>query len=154
MEADPHLDSNSDTSAYLLTLKNILSKNPDFLLDLGDTFFSEKQPVVNQDVVTARHTMYRPYFGIPCPSAPLYLVLGNHEGEAGWRIDGTESSIAVMASNTRKLYYPNPLPNSFFSGNSISENFVGLRENYYSWEWGNALFIVLDPYWYTTIKPD
>lgn len=98
--------------------------------------------------------MYRPYFGIPCPSAPLYLVLGNHEGEAGWRIDGTESSIAVMASNTRKLYYPNPLPNSFFSGNSISENFVGLRENYYSWEWGNALFIVLDPYWYTTIKPD
>jgi hypothetical protein len=154
VEADPHLDINSDTSSYALTLRNILSKNPDFLLDLGDTFFSEKQPVVNQDVVTARHSMYRPYFGIPCPSAPLYLVSGNHEGESGWRIDGTESSIAVMASNTRKLYYPNPIPNSFYSGNTKSENFVGLRENYYAWEWGNALFIVLDPYWYTTIKPD
>jgi hypothetical protein len=154
IEADPHLDSNSDTSAYSLTLKNILAKNPDFLIDLGDTFFSEKQAVVNQDVVTARHMMYRPFFGIPCSSAPLYLVLGNHEGEAGWQIDGSESSIAVMASNTRKLYYPNPVPNSFYSGNTKPENFVGLRGNYYAWEWGNALFIVIDPYWYTTIKPD
>jgi len=154
VEADPHLDSNSDTSAFLLTLKNILSKYPDFQIDLGDTFFSEKQPVINQDVVTARHTLYRPYFGIPCSSAPLYLVLGNHEGEAGWRIDGTESNIAVMASKARKLYYPNPIPNSFYSGNTKSENFVGLRENYYAWEWGNALFIVIDPYWNTTLKPD
>jgi hypothetical protein len=154
IEADPHLDENSDTSAYSLTLKNILSKNPDFLIDLGDTFFSEKQPIINQDVVTERHNMYRPYFDIACSSAPLFLVLGNHEGEAGWQIDGTESNVAVMASNTRKLYYPNPIPNSFYSGNSKSENFVGLRQNYYSWEWGNALFIVLDPYWYTTVKPD
>jgi hypothetical protein len=154
VEADPHLDTNSDTSAYLLTLKNILSQNPDFLLDLGDTFFSEKQPIVNQEVVTARHKLYRPYFGIPCTSVPLYLVLGNHEGEAGWQIDGTENNVAVMASNTRKIYYPNPIPNSFYSGDIKTENFVGLRENYYSWEWGNALFIVLDPYWYTTEKPD
>lgn len=31
---------------------------------------------------------------------------------------------------------------------------VGIRENYYSWEWGDALFVVLDPYWYTKPKPD
>lgn len=154
IEADPHLDTNSDTSAYSLTLKNILSKNPDFLIDLGDTFFSEKQPVVNQDVVSARYTMYRPYFGIPCSSAPLYLVSGNHEGESGWLLNGNSTSVPVMASIARKLYYPNPLPNSFYSGNTKSENFVGLRENYYSWEWGNALFIVLDPYWYTTNNSD
>jgi hypothetical protein len=154
IEADPHLDANSDTSAYSITLKNILAKNPDFLIDLGDTFFSEKQPVVNQDVVTARHAMYRPYFGIPCSSAPLYLVSGNHEGESGWLLNGSSTSVPVMTSLARKLYYPNPLPNSFYSGNTKSENFVCLRENYYSWEWGNALFIVLDPYWYTTINSD
>ncbi|MEI6750373.1 MAG: T9SS type A sorting domain-containing protein, partial [Bacteroidota bacterium] len=45
-------------------------------------------------------------------------------------------------------------PNSFYSGNTKEEPFVGLRENYYSWEWGNALFIVLDPFWYTQHKPD
>ena len=154
IEADPHLDSNSDTAAYSLTLRNILSKKPDFLLDLGDTFFSEKQPLVDQTVITNRHILYRPFYGIACHSIPLYLVIGNHEGESGWLLDGTSKSLAVMASNTRKLYYPNPLPDQFFSGNTKSENMVGLRENYYAWEWGNALFIVLDPYWYTTVKPD
>ena len=57
-----------------------------------------------------------------------------------------------MASNTRKLYYPNPEPDDFYSGNTKSETYVGLRQNYYSWQWGNSLFVVLDPYWYTTVK--
>jgi hypothetical protein len=153
IEADPHLDENSDTSAYALTLKNIFSVNPDFLIDLGDTFFSEKQPVINQTVITDRHILYRPFFGKTCHSVPLFLAIGNHEGELGWRLDGTGSSLPVMATNTRKLYYPNPFPNAFYSGNSKPENFVGLRENYYAWEWGNALFIVLDPFYYTITKP-
>jgi hypothetical protein len=89
-----------------------------------------------------------------CHSVPLYLILGNHEGEVGWGLDGTANNLAVMASNTRKLYYPNPLPNNFYSGNTEEEPFVGLRENYYAFEWGDALFVVLDPFWYTLKKPD
>ncbi len=153
VEADPHLDANSDTSAYKLTLQNILSAKPDFMLDLGDSFMSEKQPVINQDVIISRHLLYRSYFGKVCHSVPLYLIIGNHEGELGWLLDGTANSLPVMADNTRKLYYPNPEPDSFYSGDSKSENFVGLRQNYYAWQWGNALFIVLDPYWYTLKKP-
>jgi hypothetical protein len=152
IEADPHLDYNSDTAAYSLTLRNILARNPDFMLDLGDTFMSEKQPVVNQEVITARHLLFRSFFNALCHSVPLYLVMGNHEGELGWRLDGTDKSVPVLVSNTRKLYYPNPLPDSFFSGNTKPENFVGLRQNYYAWEWGDALFVVLDPYWYTVVK--
>jgi hypothetical protein len=154
IEADPHLDANSDTAAYSLTLKNILSAKPDFMLDLGDTFFSEKQAGVNQELITERHILYRHFFGIACHSVPLYFVVGNHEGESGWLLNGTSSSVPVMASNTRKLYYSNPLPDNFFSGDTKSENFVGLRENYYSFEWGDVLIVVLDPYWYTTAKPD
>ena len=154
IEADPHLDSNSDTSAYALTLQNILSKNPDFMIDLGDTFMSEKLAAINQSEITNRHILLRKYFGITCHSIPLYLAMGNHEGELGWLYDETSNNLPVMASNTRKLYYPNPLPNSFYSGNLKSENLVGLRENYYSWQWGDVLFIVLDPYWYTKGKPD
>jgi hypothetical protein len=153
IEADPHLDDNSDTASYTLTLKNILSKSPDFLLDLGDTFFSEKQPAKTQAVVTARHLLLRSFFDNTCHSVPLYLTLGNHEGEAGWAFDGTATSLPVMASNTRNLYYPSPAPNSFYSGNSKAETFVGLRKGYYAFEWGNAQIIVLDPYWYTTAKP-
>jgi hypothetical protein len=153
IEADPHLDENSDTASYSLTLKNILSKSPDFLLDLGDTFFSEKQPTKTQAVVTARHLLLRSFFDNTCHSVPLYLVLGNHEGETGWSFDGTAAGLPVMASNTRNLYYPNPAPNSFYSGNTKTETFVGLRKGYYAFEWGNAQIIVIDPYWYTTTKP-
>ena len=153
IEADPHLDENSDTTSYTLTLKNILSKSPDFLLDLGDTFFSEKQPLKTQSVITSRHLLLRSFFDNTCHSVPLYLVLGNHEGEAGWAFDGTSASLPVMASNTRNLYFPNPAPNTFYSGNTKSETFVGLRKGYYAFEWGNAQIIVLDPYWYTTTKP-
>ena len=153
IEADPHLDTNSIPAAYSLTLQNILTQNPDFLIDLGDIFMSEKLTVKNQTNITNRHLLYRPYFGATCHSVPLYLVIGNHEGENGWLLDGTKNCLPVLAANTRKLYYPNPFPNSFYTGNTIEENFVGLRENYYSWEWGDALFIILDPYWYTTSKP-
>ncbi len=154
IEADPHLDTNSNPSSYALTLQNILSAKPDFLIDLGDIFMSEKLPVISQEAITSRHLLYRPYFNEVCPSVPLYLVLGNHEGELGWILNGTSNSLPVMASNTRKLYYPNPIPNSFYSGNTKEEPYVGLRENYYAWEWGDALFIVLDPFWYTLQKPD
>ena len=153
VEADPHLDSNSDTAAFALTLRNIAAANPDFLIDLGDTFMSEKQtPPVTQDIVTSRHLLLRSYFDRVCHSIPLYLVLGNHEGELGWRNDGSAQSIAAMAANTRKLYYSNPVPDSFYSGNSSSEPVVGLRQNYYAWEWGDALFVVIDPFWYSTVK--
>lgn len=154
IEADPHLDSNSLPEAYSLTLQNILSQKPDFLFDLGDTFMSEKQTEKTQAVITSRHVLFRPYFGSVCHSVPLFLVIGNHEGELGWGLDGTPNNLAVMASNTRKLYYPNPLPNSYYTGNTKEEPFVGLRENYYAFTWGDALFVVLDPYWYTQKKPD
>lgn len=155
IEADPHLDNNSDTAAFSLTLRNISAASPDFIIDLGDTFMSEKQtPPVIQAVVTSRHLLLRSYFDRICNSVPLYLVLGNHEGELGWRYDGTAQSVAAMSSNSRKKYFCNPIPDSFYSGNSTSEPIVGLRQNYYAWEWGNALFVVLDPFWYSTIKSD
>ena len=153
IEADPHLDTNTIPAAYTLTLQNILSKKPDFLIDLGDIFMSEKLPQKNQTEITKRHVLYRSFFNEVCPSVPLLLTIGNHEGELGAELNGTANNLAVMAANTRKLYYPNPFPNSFYTGNTKSENFVGLNENYYSWEWGDALFIVLDPYWFTLTKP-
>ena len=35
-------------------------------------------------------------------------------------------------------------------GNLTPHEAVGLLQDYYAWEWGDALFIVLDPYWFTT----
>jgi hypothetical protein len=153
IEADPHLDSATSPELYRRTLGNILAGNPDFLIDLGDTFMSDKLPVKNPQEITARHLLLRSFFDTLGHSVPLMLVLGNHEGELGWLLNGTPDNTAVWASTIRKSYYPNPFPDGFYSGDTTQVSFVGLRQNYYAWEWGGALFVVLDPYWYTVRKP-
>ncbi len=153
VQSDSHLgDSNYSAELYERTLLNALDDNPDFHIDLGDTFMAEKL-AANYDEAVALYLEQRSYFGLICHSAPLFLVNGNHEGELGWELDGTPNNIAIWATNARLLYYPNPEPNDFYSGSTTIDDYVGLRENYYTWEWGDALFIVLDPFWYTTTKP-
>ena len=42
LQADSHLDENSDLAVYKQTLNNVLLDQPDFHIDLGDTFMTEK----------------------------------------------------------------------------------------------------------------
>jgi len=153
VQADSHLDQQSDTEIYKQTLLDELADKPDFMIDLGDTFMSDKLNEPNQANIISRHLLQRGYFSLICHSVPLYLALGNHEGEQGWRLNGTKDNLAVWTAQTRKTYFPNPVPDGFYTGNTKTESFVGLRENYYAWTWGDALFVVLDPYWYTVSKP-
>lgn len=153
VQADPHgRDANVNFTLYEQTLNNELADQTDFLIDLGDTFMSDKF-ATDADTVLQLHAEQRPYFGLVCHSTPLYLVLGNHEGEAGWLLNGTSDNLAVCASQVRTTYYPNPVPDGFYTGDTTDTEFVGLRGSYYAWEWGNALFVVLDPYFFTTRKP-
>ena len=141
---------------YRCALRNVAADSPDFHIDLGDTFLCEDysgRDVLDLDDAVVRHLAQRPFLDLVCHSAPFFMVLGNHEGEQGWRLDGTADNVAVWATNARKLIYPLPAPDGFYSGNTNQLPFVGLREDYYAWEWGDALFVVLDPYWYTTTKP-
>ncbi len=163
VQADSHLQNAirgnrlTHMDLYRLTLENALADNPDFHIDLGDTFMSEHHAgrcIVDSEEAFKRHLDQRPYLDLLCHSAPFFSVLGNHEGEQGWRLDGTPDNLAIWATNARKLLYPNPFPDDFYSGSATVEEFVGLRENYYAWEWGDALFVVLDPFWYTTTNPN
>ncbi len=141
---------------YCVTLGNIAADQPDFLVDLGDTFHCESyagRDVLDFQEAVERHLDQRRFFDLVCHSTPFFLVLGNHEGEQGWRLDGTAENVAVWATNARKLIYPLPAPDDFYSGNETAHPWTNLRENYYAWEWGNALFVMLDPFWYTAQKP-
>jgi hypothetical protein len=149
IDADPHFDSNSDSEKLKATFQNILNEHPDFNLDLGDTFMSEKLALQSFVQVANNYADKRNYFGIFGNSVPLYLAIGNHDGESGGALNGTENNMAVWASKARQVYYLNPSPDGFYSGDSKEAPFVGLRGNYYAWEWGDALFVVLDPYWYS-----
>ncbi len=157
VQADPHLDSSSDTALYRRCLRNQLDDNPDFMIDLGDFLMTDKlknsSNIVPFDTIPYRCKLLRSYYETSGHSVPLYIALGNHEGEAGWYNNGTANNIAVWNSNERKKYFNNPFPNNFYSGDTTNNNYIGQRENYYSWQWGDALFIVIDPYWYTSPKP-
>jgi predicted phosphodiesterase len=145
--ADPHLDEHTSPATYQQTLANARADKPDFHLDLGDTFMTEKQ--ANREAAFKQYLAQRYYFGQLCNSAPLFLVLGNHDGEnPRGRGDDTDS-LAVWSCLTRKKFFPNPVPDKFFTGNAAKHPEAGLLQDYYAWEWGAAQFIVLDPFWYT-----
>lgn len=143
--ADSHLDERTVPALYELTMRNALADRPDFHIDLGDTFMTGRHG--ERESAARQYLAQRYYFGLLCHSAPLFLALGNHDGEAAQERDGTADSLAVWANTMRKRYFPNPGPDRFYRGNDAEDEFVGLLENYYAWEWGDALFIVLDPYW-------
>jgi hypothetical protein len=154
IEADPHMDDNSDGSTWQLTLQNMVAGRPDFLVDLGDNFMSDKLQRQTYETVLDRAMLLRSYYAIAGHSIPLFPALGNHEGEWGSRLTNSAENLPVWDTLIRKLYYPNPYPDGFYTGGSQEEKYVGLRESYYAWEWGDALFVVLDPYWYTPQSPE
>lgn len=158
VQADPHLDASSDTALYRQCLMNQLKDHPDFMIDLGDFLMTDKlqnkQKVVPHDTITYRCQLLRSKYEVVGHSLPLFIALGNHEAEAGWYNNGTANNIAVWDAQERLKYFPNPFPNAFYTGDTNNVPYVGKRGNYYAWTWGDALFIVLDPYWYTKPKPD
>jgi hypothetical protein len=81
-----------------------------------------------------RHLAVRPYFELL--HAPLFSLVGNHEGEQGWRRDG----LPERAAKARRALYPNPRS-------------PGPTEDWWSFRWGDVLVVALDPYRNTVRKP-
>jgi hypothetical protein len=144
--ADSHINIVfGNPSLYQQTLQNIAGENPDFHLDLGDTFAMDS--VTTQAQANSSYLNLRSYFGLISSSAPIFLALGNHEQEEAWHLDDTGNLVTsppVMSTNARKEYYlnPDPLLDSFYTGNTdtststLSGNHA--VEDYYAWEWGDG----------------
>ena len=161
IQSDSHLGTPAfnNPSLYQLTMQNIAVASPDFLLDLGDAISMDN---TSETEATARtkYLAQRAYFEIPGHSAAIFMVLGNHEREEGWKLDDFGSNVAasypVLSANARKRYFVNPVPDTFYSGNTDPMPELDgdqLRGDYYAFEWGNALFVGIDPFWYTMKKP-
>lgn len=150
IEADEHLyDKKGIRSLYQICLANQLADKPDFMLSLGDTFGDDHTPnETTSNDMKELHKDYLQYLGKICHSVPFFFCLGNHEGENGYYLkQNNGNNIGVYGTIWRKFYYPNPIPNEFYSGNMVTEGFnMGLPENYYAFEWGDALFVILDVY--------
>ena len=158
VESDEHLyDKKGIRSMYQVTLNNQAKDKPDFMLSLGDIFGDDHNPTtITSNDLKLLHKDYRQYLGSICHSIPFFISLGNHEGENDFYLNqNAPNNLAIWGTYWRKFYYPNPSPNTFYSGNLDNEPFgIGSPENYYAWTWGDALFVVLDVYRYQNINSD
>jgi hypothetical protein len=156
--------SDAHGNAGSTTMNNILSELPDFDVDLGDTFMVDNAGSETQSAVNTRYLNFREptYFDRIGHSVPIFLSSGNHEEEEGWNLDDSPSR-SLLSIQARKWFYPTPVDQGvggFYSGNTdplaaIDEGTYGdeYREDYYAWTWGDALFVVIDPFQYTMTMP-
>jgi len=146
VQADPHLDDKVEPKLLERSLRNCVEDGPDFLVDLGDTFMTDKYRR-RYELAAKQYVAQRYYFGLIGHSASVFLALGNHDGEMGGRRhDETE---AEWSNTMRKKYFANPIPDGFYTGDEFKHPKLGLLQDYYTWTWGDALFVVLDPFWFS-----
>lgn len=152
IQSDFHLLNKADPALYAQSMQAMASLAPDFMFDLGDAFLMDngnKAPSsMTQNQVNEIYRQQLSYFSTVTHSAPLFLTIGNHESEYGPMLDGTMDNLAAKSTLGRLTYYPNPVPNEFYSGNRENDPLFGSVQNYYAFTWGDALYVSIDPYRY------
>jgi len=142
---------------YGQTLKNVADDHPDFYFMLGDDFSIERLIERKEVTAAAVNQVYlrqRAWLGPVGRNTALFSVNGNHEQAAKYLLDGTAENPAVLAARARNMFFPLPEPNGFYSGDDEPVAGVGNLRDYFAWEWGDALFVVIDPYWHSAAAVD
>ncbi|MFM8817785.1 MAG: metallophosphoesterase, partial [Phycisphaerales bacterium] len=106
VQADSHLDQGVTPAAYERTLLNIREEGADFLVDLGDTFMTDKRGAEFRRT-EAQYDAQRYWFGVACRSMPLFMVLGNHDGEKGGS-GGRDGEMPGWSYAMRTARFPAP----------------------------------------------
>lgn len=141
--ADSHLDGACSLERYARTLAVIGEAAPDFHIDLGDTFMTEKHP--DRDSAADQYRAQRYWFGTMAHSIPLFLVLGNHDGEGPDRKGQIPpEGLGLWSFAQRTRFFPAPAADAFYSAPATR------FQDACAWTWGDALFVLLDPYWTST----
>ena len=146
-----------DAELYARTVERVREERPDFYVMLGDDFSIEHligRGSVSQASVDQVYARQRAYLGPLTASTPLFLVNGNHEEAARFLFDGTANNPAVFAGRARTEFFPLPAPDGFYTGDAEPVAHIGLLRDYYAWTWGDALFVVIDPYWHSPVQVD
>ncbi|MCL1125049.1 metallophosphoesterase family protein [Shewanella surugensis] len=169
VQGDSHPDrpkSLYNEALYQLNIDNVAANQPDLFFMLGDDFSIEdliSSNTINQDNVNDIYAAQREYLKGAMNNTALYLVNGHHEQAARYIYDGNfdydenYSDLAnapIYATNARNYYYSLPAPNDFYSGDKTQLENIGFLRDYYAWQWGNALFVTIDPYWHSPVVVD
>jgi len=122
-------------------IRNVRRDRPDFAIALGDNVaWSTSRNLSQPDDVgaTRAYTMYRRHIAPLSMSSPHFGLIGNWEGESGKL---PADSVARVAE-ARRRFTPNPNDQTYPQGGSSSED-------YYAFEWGPVLFVILNVQSYT-----
>ena len=128
VQADPHMDENSSAEVYTQTLEQVVKASPAFYMDLGDIFMTDKLQSKTEANIRARYELMKGFYD-KLNGIPLYITLGNHDGELGYSSFNTRKY--------RKEYFPQQ------TGELA----------YYSFTSPDALHVSLDIFNYTTENP-
>jgi len=128
------------------------AEDPDFLIHLGDTtgigssyrfkaLGLPEHPATDQERNLIARTLWlrmRKMYSALTPSLPMFIVLGNHDGEESW------NSLRTAAREWRLKFFPLPTDRTYPEGGHP-------QGNYYAFTWGadedgrgGVEFIVLD----------
>jgi hypothetical protein len=160
VQGDSHperLNKMFDPDLYTQNMNNVIKAQPDFYFTMGDDFSIEKlidDKELSQTSVNLVYAYQRAFLGIAGQSSPIFMINGNHEQAAKYLLDSTPNNAAVLAGIAKNNYYPLPAPGSFYSGDSEQVQYIGYLRDYYAWTWGDALFVVIDPYWHSSVAVD
>ncbi len=146
-----------DPELYAQTMRNVTRDAPDLYVTMGDDFSIERLielKLLTPAAVDQVYAYQRGFLGMVGNSSALFLVNGNHEQAALWNLDGTPNNPAFLAGRARTHFFPLPARDGFYSGDSRELEGVGLLRDYYSWTWGDALFVVIDFYWHSPVLVD
>jgi autotransporter-associated beta strand protein len=173
LTSDSHVNLQLGTlSQWQTTLDMIAADRPDFMIDLGDTFAMDNGTTSVTSAAAADQVyLFQRSAGIlgrASHSVPMFFAMGNHENEEGWNFNDANPQ-PIWGMRARKKYFPQPSPLTapgFYSANTdpVEANDVTApnshvigsdqyREDYYAWTWGDALFVVFDPFHYTMQNP-
>ena len=141
-----------DATLYRQTLGHVQAGNPDFHVLLGDDFSIERlisRGALTGPAVDAVYAGQRLFLDRISRSTVVVPVNGNHEEAGRFLLDGTPTSAPVLAGLARARFFSPPAPDGFYTGDTVSIPHLGLPRDYFAWTWGDALFVVIDPYWHT-----
>jgi hypothetical protein len=146
-----------DPDLYRLTLSNVRKDQPDFYLMMGDDFSVDpliSRGQLSQQNVDQLYIDQRQFLGAIAGSVPLLLVNGNHEQASCYLLKGTADSAPLFSGRARARFFPLPGPDAFYTGDAEQIEGIGYLRDYYAWTWGEALFVVIDPYWHSPVQVD
>ncbi len=142
---------------YTQTLKLVARNKPDFYFLLGDDFSMDRaieRDEVSPSVVNDIYKYQRGFLGLIGENTQMCLVNGNHEFGAKFLINIGKPQWAQTIAKARTTWFPLPATGKIYSVDPQSIPEAGLLKDYAAWEWGDCLFVIIDPYWHSESPVD